>query len=156
MPGGRPRKPTKLKVLEGNRGKRKLNPDAEPQPAAGIPPSAVSGRAAEIRGSLVPELDRMGLLSQVDGVSLDACCRGAAQAEWADQEAEKTQATISAGKGEQNDFYRLGILNALSKKGWSQWGAFSQRFGLDPASRGKLSVGDSSKRVDPLDAALVG
>jgi P27 family predicted phage terminase small subunit len=153
MAGGRPRKPTKLKILEGNRGKRKLSPESEPQPSLGTPDVTLSGRAQAIYDAVAPELDRLGLLAKIDGTSLKAACMGAAQAEWADSESAKLQAVISTGTAEQNDFYRLGILNAISKKGWQQWGNFSARFGLDPASRGKLTV-NTDKQADPIAAAI--
>jgi len=156
MKTGRPRKPTKLKILEGNRGKRKLSMDTEPQPIIGQPAAReLPARAKAIWDEVTPELDRLGLLSVIDGTSLEAACRGAAQSLWADAESEKLQALISSGAGEQNDYYRLGILNAISKKGWMQWGNFSARYGLDPASRSKLSV-DPAKQQDPLASAIFG
>lgn len=152
MPAGRPRKPTRLKVLEGNRGKRKIKP--EPEPALGVPTfAALPEGARAVLDQLVPELDRLGLISKVDGQSLEAACRGYDQGQMADNGIERLRAAIESGAAEQSDYYKLSILMAASKKGWSQWAAFAREFGLTPASRGKLSVSEQTQR-DPLDEAM--
>ena len=64
---GRKPKPTSLKVLEGNPGKRQLNPN-EPKPDASIPkcPAWLSKEAKREWKRLVPFLEQAGLLTQVD------------------------------------------------------------------------------------------
>jgi len=152
MPGGRPRKPTKLKLIEGNRGKRKIKP--EPEPALGIPVAHKMPPAAQaVWDGIAPELDRLGLLAKIDGTALEAACRGVAQGRAADDAIEKLQELIRAGTAERNDYYHLSMLMAASKKGWSQWRAFCTEFGLTPASRSKLSVPEN-RQSDPLDDAM--
>lgn len=147
MKTGRPRKPTKLKIIEGNRGKRKIKP--EPEPTLGIPdaPPSLTKRGADVWERFVPELDRLGLLTKVDGTSLVAACNGAGQGEWADAQMEKLQSAKRVNT------YRIMMLNAVSKKGWQQWRAFCTEFGLTPASRSKLAVPER-KQEDPIDEAL--
>ena len=74
MPGRSP-KPTKIKVLEGNRGKKKLNTE-EPQPDNGMPacPEFLSEIAQAEWHRLAPQLHRIGVLTQVDGNTLAAYC----------------------------------------------------------------------------------
>lgn len=70
---GRPRKPTALKILEGNRGKRELSAD-EPKPPRGIPkaphwlrehPEAMKEWRREVK-----LLDEMGVMTLADASEL--------------------------------------------------------------------------------------
>jgi phage terminase small subunit len=73
---GRPPKPTALKLLQGNPGKRKLN-DQEPKPAAGARmPEWFADRpelAAEWNRH-APRLEKLGLLTEIDDSALTAIC----------------------------------------------------------------------------------
>lgn len=163
MPVGRPPKPTAIRILEGNLGHRPL-PAEEPQPAKGVfeTPADLSPGALALWESLVPELDRLDLLTIVDGTSLEAACRGADAAKLADAEVSKLLAVVGKGEGNQETYYRLSMLNSVSKKGWQQWKSFATEFGLTPASRVRLSTAPDPRpvgrprRVDPLEAALCG
>lgn len=153
----RPRKPTVLKVLEGNRGRRPLQ--SEPEPAKGQPdiPTGLSEVAARVWGSLSEELDRLGLLTVIDGCALEAACRAYAGAVEADEIIAGLQGRIRNGKRtDQKSFYRLSIMNAVSKKNWQQFKSFCTEFGLTPASRSKLAVGATGHQIDSLEARLCG
>jgi P27 family predicted phage terminase small subunit len=66
---GRPKKPSALKVLEGNPGKRPMNEkEPKPQKANGKykPTFKLSPRAKRIFNRLCPVLDRVGLLTEID------------------------------------------------------------------------------------------
>ena len=77
---GPPPKPTRLKILAGNPGKRPLN-DAEPVPAPGRPscPAWVSkeGRAEWRR--VTRELEALGLLARIDQATLACYCQSVAE-----------------------------------------------------------------------------
>jgi len=155
----RPRKPTLLKILEGNRGKRPLDLDAEPQPAKGIPatPKQLSPWAKKLWADVTEELDRLGLLTCVDGTSLEAAVRGADQGRWADVQVQRIKKLIAKGEAEQKDYYQLSILNSVSKKGWQQWKTFATEFGLSgPGSRSKIQLPEAARKVDPIEAKLCG
>ena len=67
---GRPRKPTKLKLLEGNPGRRPLN-TSEPQYAPTVEkPNDLTPVASEWWDLVVPNLVRVGLAQAVDAPSL--------------------------------------------------------------------------------------
>jgi P27 family predicted phage terminase small subunit len=155
---GRPRKPTGLKILEGNRGRRKIVPEPEPINGAPEMPEGMPEEAQKIWRQLVGELDRLGILTQIDGLSLEAACRGAAEGRWADGQREALQRQVDTGeeKVDQSLVFRITMLNSLSKKGWQQWKSFGVEMGLTPASRSKLCVKPSEKAMDPLEAALCG
>jgi len=69
-------KPTKLKVLEGNPGKRPL-PTDEPKPAQVMPtmPPDLDKEAQEVWNTLGPKLLRIGLLTETDGDSFSILCQ---------------------------------------------------------------------------------
>lgn len=74
MVGRRP-KPTALKLVEGNRGKRPIN-RAEPKPKRGIPecPAHLDDAAKGAWVMLTALLDRMGILTEADGPALERLC----------------------------------------------------------------------------------
>ena len=84
MAGRRP-KPTALKALQGNPGKRPLNRH-EPQPG-GLPkcPKHLDGQARKEWKRISRELIACGLLTEVDRAALAAYC--VAWSRWIDAEA---------------------------------------------------------------------
>jgi P27 family predicted phage terminase small subunit len=73
-------KPTALKVLEGNRGRREL-PVNEPKPRPKAPrvEKSIDKEAKKIARELAPKLERVGLLTEVDGFSFAALCQTVAR-----------------------------------------------------------------------------
>jgi P27 family predicted phage terminase small subunit len=72
---GRPPKPTRIKVLTGNPGKRPLNPH-EPRPEAVVPdcPAALGPVAKQEWERLAGELAKLRILTALDRSALAACC----------------------------------------------------------------------------------
>src|SRR6476620_7381333 len=72
---GRKPKPTMLKVLDGNPGRRPLN-ECEPAAPQGVPecPDWLSDEAKAEWKRVIPELQMMGLLSSADRAALAAYC----------------------------------------------------------------------------------
>src|SRR5690349_4468004 len=72
---GRKPKPTHLKLVTGNPGKRAINP-AEPKAKRARPsaPSHMSDKARETWGYVTGLLDRMGILTEVDALALEMLC----------------------------------------------------------------------------------
>jgi len=79
-PGAKP-VPTALKILMGNPGKRPLN-EHEPKPAPGIPdrPEHLDDLANRIWDRTIPVLERMGVLTEIDGDVVESYC--VARSEW--------------------------------------------------------------------------
>lgn len=72
MAGRRP-KPTHIKLIEGNPGKRALN-EREPKPPrwkASAPPEHLSDKAKSAWESVVAILDNLGVLTTADAVALE-------------------------------------------------------------------------------------
>ena len=83
---GRKPKPTILRVLEGNPGKRPLN-DCEPTPPVCEPqrPDWLDEEAQAEWSRIVPELHEMGLLARADRAAMAAYCT--AWSRWVQAEA---------------------------------------------------------------------
>ncbi len=73
---GRKPKPTALKVLEGNPGKRRIN-GLEPKPPASLPtcPGHLSAAAKAEWKRIAKSLNQVGLLTQVDRATMAAYCQ---------------------------------------------------------------------------------
>ncbi len=73
---GRKPKPTAVKALEGNPGKRPLN-EHEPKPDAALPamPQGLTGDARKCWEALAEEMHRIGILTSIDGHGLESYCR---------------------------------------------------------------------------------
>lgn len=72
MPGRKP-KPTQLRVIQGNPGKRAL-PKREPKPELGAPdrPIPLHGHASAAWKLASEKLQRVGVLTELDGLALAA------------------------------------------------------------------------------------
>lgn len=146
MPPGRPPKPTHLKVLAGNPGKRPLNKDEpKPKPIAPKPPSWLDKEAKREWKRVAPELERLGLLTVVDGAALAAYCQAysmwvAAQKainEYYKQHGKLTYTYVNKG-GAANEVPIPEI--AIAEKAMKQIKAFCTEFGLTPSSRGRMHL----------------
>ena len=148
---GRPPKPTRLKMLEGNRGKRPIN-NTEPQPVNGPPPCPRwLGRDAKREWRRVcRELAAMGLLARADMTALAGRCQ-----EWARYVemqhvlAEKGCTFETATGG-----FQARPEVAIADKALGRVNAIDQQLGLTPAARSRLST--QEKPQDDLEAMLGG
>ena len=149
---GRPPKPTHLKVLQGNPGKRTLN-KAEPKPQAKAPPCPrhLSKEARKEWRRISKELLTLGLLTAVDRAALAAYCQ--AWARWVQAEeamsADDFKPVAITDTGYEHASPWIGIANNALK----QMKAFLTEFGLTPASRSRVSVAKPEKK-DPYSEFL--
>ena len=113
---GRPPKPTALRILQGNAGKRRLNL-AEPKPELGAKPPAWLCDAARFEwDALAPMLTRLGVLTEADAHALAIYCTLLVAFKDAASEG-KVQPTMAA-----------------------ELRAYLGRFGLTPADRVRIKV----------------
>jgi P27 family predicted phage terminase small subunit len=138
-------RPTVLRVLEGNPGKRPLN-KREPRPriVTPRPPAHLDARARAYWDELVPELERVpGLLTAVDGTALAAYCQACSEWEQADIAIQEHGLTTDTGHG---IFARpeVRIRDTAAKR----MKAFAAEFGLTPSSRSRIQVGHSQDDSD--------
>ena len=137
-----PAKPTALKILEGNPGKRPLNLN-EPKPKIIIPkcPIWLEVEAKKEWLRIVPELTRIGLLTMIDISALIGYCQS-----WGRYiEAEKI-ITIRGTSFETANGCLMPVPEvAIAQKYLKLCQSFMIQFGMTPSSRGniKLPEGDS-------------
>ena len=138
---GRKPKPTNLKVIEGNRGKRALN-KAEPKPTPVTPtcPAWLSGEARREWRRVVPELERLGLLTLVDRVALAGYCQGWSRLRQCEQIIDKEGLTYTTHSAQGGTMVRPRPEVSMGQKYLAQLRAFCVEFGLTPSSRGRMTV----------------
>lgn len=156
---GRPPKPTHLKVLAGNPGKRPLNKnEPKPKPIAPKCPSWLDKEAKREWKRVAPELERLGLLTVVDGATLAAYCQSwsmyvAAQQkinEYFKEHGKLTYSYINKA-GAENEIPIPEI--AIAEKALKQVKAFCTEFGLTPSSRGRMTLPERGEE-DEFEAFL--
>ena len=151
MAGRRP-KPTNLRLLQGNPGKRALN-RKEPKPATEKPsmPEHLSDTAKAEWNRMSEQLLRLGLLTVIDRAAFAAYCT--AYGRWAEAEEalKKTGPVVRSATG----YPILSPYLSVSNRALEQMRAFSIEFGLTPASRSRISVGQNGAG-DPMEDFLFG
>src|SRR5438034_3763310 len=150
--GGNGAKPTAVKKLQGNPGKRRLN-KSEPTAKICEPlmPQGLSVEAQEEWRRMVPTLLKMRVLTEVDGKALAAYCSCYALWMLAEKEIAQYGPTI------RNEFgYKVNPAVRVRSDALRQMKSFLIEFGLTPASRSKLSLSNASDSVDPFETFLEG
>lgn len=145
-------KPTNLKVLEGNRGKRASN-DSEPKPNPLMdlkPPVFLDkfGKAEWKR--IVPVLASLGLLTEIDRAALAGYCNAYGTWENANRQMRGKSMVIFTEKGYpvQNP-----LLNVINKQS-DMMKAYLVEFGMTPAARSRVSAAEGEKEDDPFEALV--
>ena len=152
MKRGGSKKPTNLKVLNGNPGKRPIDRnEVKPNPLAPIMPNWLSDRAKAEWQSMAPKLERLGLLTEIDGAAFAAYCQ--AYARWADaeiklQDCDDLVTTTKSGYVQQSPY--LSIANTsvgiMSK--------FLAKFGMSPSDRAGLIDPNAGERDTKFSRTL--
>jgi P27 family predicted phage terminase small subunit len=134
---GRKPKPTHLKAITGNPGKRRLNED-EPTPEPAVPdcPPELSPAAQREWDRLVGELAKLNLLTQLDRAALAAYC--GAYALWAEatEAIQKFGVMVKSPTGFPIQSPYVSIANRQAEIMLR----ISSEFGFTPASRGRIST----------------
>ena len=146
---GRKPKPTALKILQGNPGKRPLNKN-EPKPKNEIPspPFRLDSEAMEEWNRITPLLEEMGVLTTVDGSALAQYCEQHGIFIRAKRQLDTQPLVIVTATGHPMPNPLLSIKN----KAQDQIRKYLIEFGLTPAARSKISVTPKSKEENPFEA----
>jgi P27 family predicted phage terminase small subunit len=151
MAGRRP-KPTALKLVAGNPGKRAIN-KKEPKPKRVIPscPEHLSDSAQVAWGRLTVLLDRMGVLTEADGVALERLCDCYADIlesrKLIRQDGRTYKVTTQTGEILIKGNPAVNQLRAAD----AQFKSYLVEFGLTPAARSKVqATPDDDEKADPL------
>jgi len=145
MRPGPPPKPTRLKKLAGNPGKRALNPH-EPRPAAPErPPYAprfLNREAQREWRRIVKPLLQLGLYTELDHAALAMYCQ--AWGRWVEAETKVLEEgeVLSSDKGNlyQNPW------RYVANQSWDQMRKMLATFGLTPADRSRLVVPEPEEK----------
>lgn len=134
---GRKPKPTHLKLLEGNPGKRAIN-GAEPQPARGIPtcPAHLSPSAKAEWRRLAQDLHRVGLLTFVDRGALAAYCQSWGRWVEAERKLQETPPLLKTPAG----YVQISPWLTIANKERELMARYMGELGLTPSSRSRLAV----------------
>ena len=129
--------PTNLRILRGNPGKRPL-PKAEPKPTpkAPEPPALLKREALEEWHRLAPELERLGLLTVIDGAALAAYCQ--AYRRWI--QAERRVSREGLVLDSKSRYAQAHPAMGIAQRSLQIMRAFMAEFGLTPASRSRISA----------------
>jgi hypothetical protein len=163
-------KPTRIRQLEGNRGRRPM-PANEPQYAAGLPvrPVGMSAGARKIWDDLVNEMAASGVLRTVDAMALQQLCEDqamlnelrkglAAMTREIATKAREKKLELPGGPLVQLTRTIEGRRTLRSIRELSVQIIVQRReFGLTPASNSRVEatgVGPGPGFIDPLERAL--
>ena len=140
MKRGRRPKPTRLKLISGNPGKRPLNLK-EPKPKAGIPdcPIWLEYEAKKIWAKLVPKLERLGILTEIDEGPLAAYCESYSLLIEAKKQLKKmTLSIVDKGKLKLNP--KFVFLLRVARDAKRDMVRIAIEFGFTPSSRTRINA----------------
>jgi P27 family predicted phage terminase small subunit len=144
-----------MKLVGGNPGRRPLNL-AEPQPARGRPraPKHLSVTARKAWRHLAPLLERMGVLTEVDGVALELLAEAYADYLGAQATLKAFGSNIYETKNESGSvMYRTHPATAIMQDADRRIRAWCAEFGLTPSARTRVK-GEPPRKNDPAEKYL--
>jgi P27 family predicted phage terminase small subunit len=143
--GPRP-KPTAIRRLEGNRGKRAWNHD-EPEPPDGIPrcPAHLAPVARTEWRRVARSLHAMGVLTLIDRAALAAYCQSYAKWVEAERKLKETPPLLKTPSG----YVQQSPWVAIANKQLEIMGRYMAELGMTPASRSRVSATDPRMQLPP-------
>lgn len=149
---GRKPKPTALKVLEGNPGRKPLN-DKEPKPEKRAPkcPSWLEPEAKKEWKRMAKVLETMGILTQIDMTAFAGYCQAYARWKEAEEFLSKHGTIFKTPSGYIQQVPQVSIAQTYLKV----MKDFCSEFGLTPASRSRIRVDMQEKAKDDPMAELL-
>lgn len=145
-------KPSALKELAGNPGKRALN-RAEPKQAGKRPPCPkhLQGEAKKEWNRITRQLLILGLLTEVDRAALAAYCQ--CWARWVEAEEELRKPDHRMVTTTESGYPVVSPWMGIANQSMKQMLRFLAEFGMTPASRSRLGT-PQEKEEDPFDEFL--
>lgn len=150
---GRKPKPTRLKLVTGNPGKRPLN-KREPKPKRCIPspPAHLSPAALVVWGSLSARLDRLGLMTDHDAEALEQLCENYVELVELrkDVAAKGRYQTVATKSGDVMERTRPAAAQLADAE--RRFASKMAEFGMTPSSRSRIELPDDDGNTDPAEA----
>lgn len=151
---GRKSKPTAVKVLEGNPGKRQLN-ELEPKPEKKAPkcPVWLDKEAKKEWRRISKQLEELGILTEVDMAAFAGYCEAYSRWKEAEEFISKHGTIVKTPSGYWQQVPQVSIAQTYLKIMIK----FCEQFGLTPSSRSRI-VADKGNNdvVDPMELVLRG
>lgn len=141
---GRPKKPTSLKIIEGNPGKRRMSEDVRVESVVPDKPDFLSEEGSSEWDRITPILSACGLLSKLDFAALCGYCIAYGDVVRSERMLQKHGLVVQTAGGSLKSSPYLSQRNSalvLMKK-------FLSGFGLDPSSRASVTASDTGKKDD--------
>lgn len=152
---GPAKKPTQLKLIQGNPGRRKLNDDVVLDSACGIPdPPAHLDRIAKKEWKrLAPVVFKAGLLTDGDIAAFGAYCTAFSSWYYAEKSLQATLSensgslTFETDKGYQQQIPEIGIVNQARLT----MVKIAREFGLTPSARAGIPAVEKSEESSIME-----
>jgi P27 family predicted phage terminase small subunit len=145
-------KPTALKILEGNPGKRPLNTkEPKPKVVKNEPPNFLSEDAKAKWLEIAPRLERLGILTEIDYEGFAGFCQ--CWSRWKEAEENVTKEGMIYTTAREGTKANPSI--AIANKYLAQMTVFISRFGLSPSDRAGLVI-EKDDSNDTLSQYLSG
>lgn len=137
MPGGRPPKPTALKELAGNPGKRATN-KKEPTLKAERPPipKHLQGEARKEWNRIAKQLVEIGVVTKIDRAALAAYCQNWAR--WVQAEQEMSRADFRMITFTESGYPVVSPWLNVANTAMKNMLRFLSEFGMTPSSRARV------------------
>ena len=160
MPRGRKPKPTYLKLITGNPGRRRLPAnEVQPAPACPPPPEHLCFEAKAEWQRVSPELFALRLLTRLDTAVLGAYCQSYAMWVQATDAINAIARTDPRTKGliaKINGHPQQSPLVFIANKAASDMARYAAEFGMTPSARARLSGGIEIRGPSKFDGLIGG
>ena len=152
---GRKPKPTAMKILEGNPGKRPLNESEPIPPKGGVKcPTWLLPEAKKEWKRLAPALEAMGVLTMADLSAFAGYCQAFARWKEAEEFISQHGTIFKTPSGYVQQVPQVSIAQQYLKIMQS----FCTEFGITPSTRARIIAGDAKggDPDDPMERLLKG
>jgi len=147
------RKPTQLKILQGTARKDRLKNEPKPRPIRPKCPRWLPPEGKRKWKQLAPKLEKLGLLTEVDGEKLAAMCLHWSILLEAAKDVKERGILIPSAR-EDGALVKNPSLQILRDNS-AAFCKIAGEFGLDPVNRGRIDVKVEQEK-DPLEQLLSG
>ena len=149
---GRKPKPTAIKKLEGNPGKRQLN-EYEPKPVKKSPkcPMWLETEAKKEWRRTARQLEDLGILTEVDMAAFAGYCQAYARWKEAEEFISRHGTIVKTPSGYWQQVPQVSIAQTYLKI----MSRFCEQFGLTPSARSRIVAGKFGETDDPMELMLI-
>jgi len=148
---GPPPKPTYIKILEGNPGKRPLN-EYEPKPKRKAPkcPGWLDTAAKAEWRRMARNLETLGVLTEIDHAAFAAYCQSFARWKEAEEFISKHGTIVKTPSGYWQQVPQVSIAQTYLKI----MNRLCEQFGLTPSSRSRITADPTDDSDDELERII--